>query len=117
MYLVVAWLMIFVSIFMVIVVLVQRSKGGGLAQNFASQTQVFGVRKSTDFVEKATWTLSILMLVLSLASVALLPKHEAGVADSGLDQLIQNSQTMQQQSPSFDTQPAESEQPAETPAN
>lgn len=109
--------MIFVSIFMVIVVLVQRSKGGGLAQGFSSQAQILGVRKSTDFVEKATWTLSILMLVLSLASVALLPKHEVGVQESGLDDLIKNSQSMQQQSPAFDAQPAQSAPAAETPAN
>ena len=86
---VVVWLMLFVSVFMILIVLVQRSKGGGLNQSFASQTQIMGVRKSTDFVEKATWTLACLLLVFSLASVAVFP---TGVAhsESGLDQILEN---------------------------
>ncbi len=99
--------MIIVSVFMIIIVLVQRSKGGGLNQSFASQTQIMGVRKSTDFVEKATWTLAALLFVFSLVSVAFLPSGEQGVAqDSGLDQLLENrsANTQGSAAPSFDAQ-------------
>lgn len=102
----IVWLMIVVSVFMVIIVLVQRSKGGGLNQSFASQQQIMGVRKSTDFVEKATWTLACLLLVFSLLSVAFMPSSVMGpVGDSGLDQLLENrSANTQQGVPAFDAQ-------------
>lgn len=61
-------LIIAVSILLILVVLVQNSKGGGLASSFAASNQVMGVKKTADFLEKATWTLAILLLVLSLAS-------------------------------------------------
>lgn len=49
------------------IVLIQNSKGGGLASNFASSNQVMGVRKTTDFLEKATWTLATVIMVLCFA--------------------------------------------------
>jgi len=108
--------MIIVSVFMVIIVLVQRSKGGGLNQSFASQQQIMGVRKSTDFVEKATWVLAALMLVFSLVSVAFKPAAVQGVInDSGLDQILENrSVNTQQAAPSFDAQPAQQESAPES---
>ena len=61
-----------------LVVLVQNSKGGGLASNFAGSNQVMGVRKTADFLEKATWTLAGALLVLSvLASMAIPKSSEA----------------------------------------
>jgi preprotein translocase subunit SecG len=69
------------------VVLVQNGKGGGLAANFASQNQVMGVRKTTDFLEKATWSLAIIMVVLCLISSALVPGKVAkeDTSNSGLN--------------------------------
>ncbi|MDR1006451.1 MAG: preprotein translocase subunit SecG [Bacteroidales bacterium] len=75
MYVFVTILAIVVAIVLALVVLVQNSKGGGLAANFAAQTQVMGVRKTADFLEKATWTLAAVLLVLSLAATALVPKQ------------------------------------------
>lgn len=63
-------LIVIVCIFLILVVLVQNSKGGGLASSFASSNQVMGVRKTADFLEKATWTLAISLLALSLISTA-----------------------------------------------
>ena len=63
---VISILIIIVSILLILVVLIQNSKGGGLASNFASSNQVMGVRKTADFLEKATWTLAISLLALSL---------------------------------------------------
>ena len=60
---------ILASLLMIGIVLVQKSQGGGLASNFASSNQIMGVRKTTDFVEKATWTLAIVIMVLSIATV------------------------------------------------
>ena len=49
------------------VVLIQNSKGGGLASNFAGSNQIMGVRKTADFLEKATWTLAAVIMVLCMA--------------------------------------------------
>ncbi len=67
-------LIILVCVFLILLVLVQNSKGGGLAANFSSSNQIMGVRKTTDFLEKATWTLSISLLALSLFASASIPR-------------------------------------------
>lgn len=72
MYLLCVSLIVLVSILMCLIVLIQNSKGGGLAAGFSSSNQIMGVRKTTDFLEKATWTLAVFMVVLSvLAAYAL----------------------------------------------
>ena len=59
-------LILIVSAVLALVVLVQNSKGGGLAANFSAPNQIMGVRKTTDFLEKLTWGLAIALVVLSL---------------------------------------------------
>ena len=59
-------LILIVCILLVLVVLVQNSKGGGLAANFGASNQVMGVRRTADFLEKATWTLAAVLLALSI---------------------------------------------------
>ena len=60
--------MVIVSLLMCLIVLIQNSKGGGLASGFSSSNQIMGVRKTTDFLEKATWTLAGCMVVFSIIS-------------------------------------------------
>ena len=66
---------VIVCILLILVVLVQNSKGGGLASSFSSSTQVMGVRKTADFLEKATWSLAVALLALSLLSAAYRPSN------------------------------------------
>lgn len=73
-YILVSVLILMVSALIILVVLVQNSKGGGLASNFSSSNQYMGVRKTADFLEKSTWTLAIILLVLSLSSIFVIPK-------------------------------------------
>ncbi len=61
-------LAVITAILLAIVVLIQESKGGGLASNVSGANSVLGVRKTTDFVEKATWTLAALLVVFSVAT-------------------------------------------------
>ncbi|MGM9803750.1 MAG: preprotein translocase subunit SecG [Muribaculaceae bacterium] len=61
-------LIIIASILLIGVVLIQKSKGGGLASGFSSGNQMMGVRKTTDFIEKATWGLAIFICLLSIIS-------------------------------------------------
>ena len=65
-------LIILASIVLAFVVLIQNSKGGGLASNFASSNQVMGVRKTADVLEKTTWGLAagIMLLCFDCAFMA-----------------------------------------------
>lgn len=92
-------LIIIVCVLLILIVLVQNPKGGGLSSAFGQGNQVMGVRKTTDFLEKATWTLAVLLLVLSLLASFTMPKAKT-VQDN-------NQQTRQ---------PVQTEQPAESPA-
>ncbi|MBR4340998.1 MAG: preprotein translocase subunit SecG [Bacteroidales bacterium] len=65
MYIAIIVLIIFVAVLLGIVVLLQNSKGGGLASEFSSSNQIMGVRRTADFLEKTTWTLAIALVVLS----------------------------------------------------
>ena len=73
MYTVIISLIVVVSILLALIVLVQDPKGGGLASNFSSSNQVMGVRKTTDFLEKATWSLAGVLAFLCIFSVAFTP--------------------------------------------
>lgn len=73
MYSVLVILAVIVAVLLTFIVLIQESKGGGLASNFASSNQIMGVRKTTDVVEKATWTLAAALVVFSVASAFVAP--------------------------------------------
>lgn len=76
MYPVITVLLFIVCILLILIVLVQNSKGGGLASNFQSSNQIMGVRKTTDFLEKATWVLAGSLLFLSIVGTAFIPRGE-----------------------------------------
>ena len=70
-------LAVIVAILLIFIVLIQESKGGGLASGFASSNQIMGVRKTTDFLEKATWTIAVLMVAFSIFSAHALSSEKA----------------------------------------
>lgn len=74
MYTLIIVLILIASVLMCGIVLIQESKGGGLASSFSTSNQIMGVRKTTDFLEKATWTLACAMVVLSVVSSAFITK-------------------------------------------
>ncbi len=53
---------------LILIVLVQNPKGGGLSSTFAGSNQILGVKKTNDFLEKATWTLAIAVGVFCILS-------------------------------------------------
>ncbi|MCQ2321459.1 MAG: preprotein translocase subunit SecG [Bacteroidales bacterium] len=75
MYTLIVVLILIVSILLGLIVLVQNSKGGGLVSNFGGANQVMGVRQTTDFLEKATWTMAAILVVLCLISSVTIPKN------------------------------------------
>ena len=104
-------LIVVTCIFTILIVLVQNSKGGGLASNFSSSNQYMGVRKTADFLEKATWILGFALIIFSLLAGITVPK--AGDTNSSrlqgqFDETImdQPSQTIDLPE-SFGTEPVE----------
>lgn len=59
-------IIVILAILLVFLVLIQNSKGGGLASGFASGNQVLGAPKTTDVLEKASWILAALIVALSI---------------------------------------------------
>ena len=59
-------IILFISILLILIVLVQNPKGGGLASGFSSSNQFMGVKRTADFIEKATWGLASAIVVLSI---------------------------------------------------
>ena len=72
-------LILVASVLIILAVLVQNPKSG-MAANFGASNQVMGVRETTNFLEKFTWTMAIAILVLSL--VATLAMDKGLVAES-----------------------------------
>lgn len=86
MYLLVSILAVFAAVLMILIVLVQNSQGGGLASNFSGSNQYMGVRKTTDFLEKATWFLAGAILFLCVVAIPFIDRGE-----------VSNESMMQQQ--------------------
>ena len=84
-------LIVVAALLMIGIVLIQESKGGGLASNFSSSNQIMGVRKTTDVVEKTTWGLAIAMVVLSVICAYVAPSSTAS------ESVIERNATEQQQ--------------------
>jgi preprotein translocase subunit SecG len=66
MYLFLIILTIIICLLLGFIVLIQNPKGGGLSSNFAGSSQLMGVQKTGDFLEKGTWALAISIMVLAL---------------------------------------------------
>lgn len=100
MYIFLSILIVIACVLLVGVVLIQKSKGGGLASDYSGGNQFLGYRKTTDFVEKATWSLAVFICLMSIfASFAIRGSHY-------------NRSSIAPAAPQQTTAPA----PAETPA-
>ena len=103
MYLLFIVLIVIAAVLMCGIVLIQNSKGGGLAASFASSNQIMGVRKTTDFLEKATWTLAIVIAVFCVISAYWLPTrtqlgHDSVLMENAINDNAVNPETV----PAFD---------------
>ena len=108
-------LIIVACVLLTLVVLIQNPKGGGIASNFSSPTQIMGARRSNDVIEKATWILAIILISFSLISNFFRPygETEAAAAESRLKQKVDETEM-----PAAAPAPAPTPQPEQTaPAN
>ena len=91
-------LIVIAAILMIGIVLIQESKGGGLSSSFAGYNQVAGVRKTTDFIEKATWALAASMVAISIICAWVAPTVST---DSSVMEGIENPVTNPNNLPGF----------------
>ena len=94
MYIFISVLILIASILLILIVLVQNSKGGGLASGFSSSNQIMGVRKTTDFLEKATWGLACTVIVLCIAVSKFIPRQTANTQQQSVMQQQINDAVM-----------------------
>lgn len=105
------FLIIIVAFLLVVVIMVQNPKGGGLSSSFGGggTQQLGGVKKTTDFLDKSTWTLATVLLALILASNLTIPKAGSNAESKALDE---NGATENTQVPL--NQPLQQNEPAAT---
>ena len=101
-------LIVIASVLVILAVLVQNPKSG-MAANFGASNQVMGVRETSDFLEKFTWTMAVVILVLSL--IATMAMNRGGVS-AGNPEVSKDAKAVQEQL--FENAPAipQSEVPA-----
>jgi preprotein translocase subunit SecG len=100
MYLLLVILAVVVCVLLGAIVLIQNPKGGGLTSNFSSQSQLMGVQKTGDFLEKGTWILAISLMVLSLAiNISLKGGTTSGADKSGKYDRYNKQQPVSQPQP------------------
>ena len=116
MYLLLIGLIVVAALLMCFVVLIQNSKGGGLASSFASSNQIMGVRKTTDFIEKLTWGLAAFMVVISIACAYVLPTASESQSVI-MEQAVKESATNPLNAPVGFESPISTEAPADSSAN
>lgn len=73
-------LIVFVAVVLVLVVLAQNSKGGGLTSQFGGSgtSQLMGVKKTGDLLEKLTWGLAVALISLTLSTKFLITESRQG---------------------------------------
>lgn len=76
-------LILIASVLVILAVLVQNPKSG-MAANFGASNQVMGVRETTNFLEKFTWSMAVAIVVLSLVATLTMDKGRVAQSNSAL---------------------------------
>ncbi len=64
------------SILLILVVYVQNPKGGGLSSDFGSPGQLGGVKKTNEFIDRLTWSLAGIIVLVSIVITVRQPKPQ-----------------------------------------
>ena len=100
MYTFLAILAIVISVLLILIVLIQNPKGGGLSSSFGGANQVMGVKKTTDFLEKATWFLALALVLICVTMNLSTPgSDESAVPQSEIQNQIDAAQGAPQTAP------------------
>ena len=106
MYGLIVGIIIFLAILLILIVLVQNPKGGGLSSNFSSSNQFMGVKKTADFIEKATWGFASAIVVLCIVAT-MIPHKTDEAHQSRIQEQIENTAIDPGLLPSYPTTPTE----------
>ena len=80
---------ILLCILLVLIVLIQNPKGGGLSSGFSSSNNIIGVKRTGDFLENGTWGLAIAIMVIAVLVNVTSPKTGAATkTDSKIQEQI-----------------------------
>lgn len=81
------------SVFLILAVLIQNPKGGGLTSQFtgASSTQLFGVKQTGDLLEQITWGIAGTIGALVLATIFFV--EQPGSADAINSRNVEKAQS------------------------
>ena len=102
-----------VCFLLILAIMVQNPKGGGLSSSFGGSQQLGGVQKTTDFLDKSTWTLGgILIALILLSSLAFSGSGTNGSKALGDEEVKVPTQTTIPATPQ--ATPAEAQTPAQT---
>ena len=107
-----------VCFLLIIVIMVQNPKGGGLSSTLGGSQMIGGVQKTTDFLDKSTWTLATLLIALILLSSLSFPSLMGGTDSKVIDQTEGAAKTAMPvtKAPAAATTPKTETPPAATPA-
>ena len=80
-------LIVLVSLLLMLVILAQNSKGGGLSSQFggSGSSQLIGVKRTGDLLEKITWGLAIALIALSLSTVFFMDRSASGIVSPNIE--------------------------------
>lgn len=94
-------MIVVVSILLVLVILVQNPKGGGLSSAFGgdSPQMLGGVKKTTDFLDKATWALVIGLFVLVIGMNLVSTDADVVLEDTLINEQVEDAMPFQPQMP------------------
>lgn len=107
-------LILIASVLIILAVLVQNPKSG-MAANFGVSNQVMGVRETSNFLEKFTWTMAVVIVVLSLVATLAMDKDLVSTSNSEIAKDVQALQERVIEAEAPATMP-QAEIPAEQPA-
>jgi preprotein translocase subunit SecG len=102
-------LALFTAFMLVLVILAQNSKGGGLSSQFGGSgaSNIIGVKKTGDLLERLTWGFIVAIMVIALSS-SMVDPNGAGPAEDILDQVKpQQSGSSLEVTPNTNTTPAQ----------
>ena len=87
-------LILIIAVLLVLVVLAQNSKGGGLSSQFGGSgaSNIIGVKKTSDLLERLTWGFAIAVLALSVVVNIIMEKPGSEIESPNLDRATPNQE-------------------------
>jgi preprotein translocase subunit SecG len=117
MYTFIIGLIIFFAVLLVLVILAQNAKGGGLTSQFggSSASNIIGVKKTGDLLEKLTWSFIVAIMALSLLlSTNFITPATQGSSNEILERAGEQAPAIINPNPNINLDSASSQQPADS---